>query len=168
MQEGSSRALMNIDSKWLTAHQRWHIMLARWGKNLKDYCCHWYSWDSKQFESVLWGITPSIRNSTKRANRNSEFWITLLHLPSSEDLITCLLSPILAYVATWSWIVGVARATRRIEVRSWDGRWSYHGCASSASDGVPCSTIYYLMGWWSRWEQMKPKELESSMEMELW
>ena len=170
MQEGSSRALMNIDSR-LTAHQRQHIMLARWGQNLKEYCCHRYSWDSKQFESVLWGITPTICNSTKRANRNSEFWITLLHPPSS-DLITCLLSPsILAYVATWSWIVGEARATRRTEVRSWDGRWEMELSWMCLISIRWSSMFHYLLSDGlveSRWEQMKPEELESIMEMELW
>jgi hypothetical protein len=61
-----SRALLNIDGKWMTAHQNRYIIMAKWGQKMKEYCCHrfrWddqeycchrFRWDDQQFDSVLW------------------------------------------------------------------------------------------------------------------
>ena len=34
-----SRALLNIDGKWMTSHQIRYITMAKWGQKTKAYCC---------------------------------------------------------------------------------------------------------------------------------
>ena len=88
-----SRALLNIDGKWMTAHQNRYIMTARWGQKMKAYCCRRFQWDDQQFNSVLWSIIRSVRKNITateqmKTSKIMHGWLPVNHMQGHATGIT--------------------------------------------------------------------------------
>lgn len=87
-----SRALLNIDGKWMTVHQRRYITKSKcWGDTLREYCCNWFSWSHCQFESVLWSIIRSVRMNITATQRMQVSKIMHSWLPVHHMVMCCVL-----------------------------------------------------------------------------
>jgi hypothetical protein len=88
-----SRALLNIDGKWMTAHQNRYIVMAKWGQKMKEYCCHRFRWDDQQFDSVLWSIVRSVRKNITateqmKTSKIMHGWLPVNHMRGHVTGIT--------------------------------------------------------------------------------
>jgi hypothetical protein len=88
-----SRALLNIEGKWMTAHQQRYIRLAKWGQTLRDHCCQRFSWDDCQFDSVIWGIIRSVRRNITATQRMQTSkimhgWLPVNHMQGHATGVT--------------------------------------------------------------------------------
>ena len=88
-----SRALLNIDGKWMTAHQNRYIVKAKWGQKMKEYCCHRFRWDDQQFDSVLWSIVRSVRKNITateqmKTSKIMHGWLPVNHMRGHVTGIT--------------------------------------------------------------------------------
>ena len=89
-----SRALLNIDGKWMTSHQSRYITMVKWGQKTKAYCCHRFQWDDQQFNSVLWNIVRSVRVNLLTATKQMKTskimhgWLPVNHMQGHATGIT--------------------------------------------------------------------------------
>lgn len=88
-----SRALLNIDGKWITAHPNRHIMMAKWGHKTKAYCCRRFQWDEQQFESVLWDSIRSVRKNLTateqmKTSKIMHGWLPVNHMQGHATGVT--------------------------------------------------------------------------------
>lgn len=80
-----SRALLNIDTIWITSRQRRYICKGRWAQALREYCLRRYSWDYQTFEAVNWGAIRTVRqNCTSTQQRQTSKimhgWLPINHM----------------------------------------------------------------------------------------
>ena len=80
-----SKALLNIDSKWITSQQRRYICRGKQGQSLIDYCRQRYGWDQTTFDAVYWTAIRTVRaNSTSTQQRQTSKimhgWLPVGHM----------------------------------------------------------------------------------------
>lgn len=88
-----SKALLNIDKTWITAHQQRFIRMAKGGQALREYCCCRYSWDESQFHSVLWDMIRTVRKNIShtqltKTSKIMHGWLPVMHMQGHATGVT--------------------------------------------------------------------------------
>lgn len=80
-----SKALLNIDSKWITSQQRRYICKGKCGQTLIDYCRQRYGWDQSTFDAVHWTAIRTVHSNctTTQQRQTSKImhgWLPVGHM----------------------------------------------------------------------------------------
>ena len=84
-----SRALLRIQDKWITSHQKRHVLKAHWISAIRDYCCRKYNWTQEIFDSVSWSSIQRVRNrlpptQQMQTSKIMHEWLPTMHMEAHK------------------------------------------------------------------------------------
>jgi hypothetical protein len=80
-----SKALLNIDTMWITSQQRRHVCKGKWEQALVGYCRQRYGWDQNTFEQVYWKAVKTVRSACtttqqRQISKIMHGWLPIGHM----------------------------------------------------------------------------------------